>query len=196
MNAQNLSQNENQPNSQNTADNLDKTRYPIGNFEMPETISDPDTDQCIQTLKEFPAKLRHLVAEWTDEQLDTPYREKGWTVRQLINHLSDSHMNSFIRCKLALTEDNPTVKPYDEARWAELQDSINISIEPALLILEGLHQRWVHELKALTNKEMASTFFHPEQNCNISLREQISFYSWHCDHHFAQIKNLQAEKNW
>ncbi len=196
MNSQNQSQNGNQPNSQNEKDNLEHLRYPIGNFEMPESISDPETDASIQILKEFPAKLRNLVENLDDNQLDTPYRAKGWTVRQLVNHIADSHMNSFIRCKLALTENNPTIKPYDEARWAELQDSISIPVQPALRLLDGLHARWVHELKALTNRELNSTFFHPEQNRSITLREHIAFYAWHCEHHAAHIKNLKAEKNW
>lgn len=196
MDAQNKSQNENQPNSQNLSDNLEEKKYPIGNFETPETISDPETDVAIQTLKDFPAKLRELVEDLDDMQLDTQYREKGWTVRQLVNHLADSHINSYIRCKLALTENNPTIKPYDEAKWAELQDSINIPVQPALQLLEGLHQRWVHELKSLTNREMENTYFHPEQNRSISLREQIAFYAWHCEHHLAHIQNLKSQRNW
>ena len=177
-------------------DKLEQKKYPIGQFQCPEKISDPELDQFIRTIKEFPSKLKHLVENWTDEQLDTQYREGGWKVRQLINHLADSHMNSFIRFKLALTEENPTIKPYDEAKWAELQDSFNIEIKPALQILKGLHKRWVYEMKCLTNKELRSTFHHPEQNRNITLRESIGFYSWHCDHHFAHIINLKIEKGW
>lgn len=196
MNSQNKSQNGNQPNSQNEKDNLVQKRYPIGSFEMPESITDPETDVSIQVLKEFPARLRQLVENLNDEQLDTQYREKGWTVRQLVNHIADSHMNSFIRCKLALTENNPTIKPYNEALWAELQDSISISIQPALQLLEGLHARWVHELKALTNLELQSSFYHPEQNRSITLREHVAFYAWHCEHHAAHIQNLITERNW
>ncbi|WP_027376247.1 YfiT family bacillithiol transferase [Kaistella palustris] len=177
-------------------DNLELKKYPLGEFQIPEEISDPDIDECIKTLQNFPAKLENLIGNWTDEQLDTQYREGGWKVRQLVNHLSDSHMMSYIRFKLALTENNPAVKTYDEAHWAELQDSFSIGIDPALTILKGLHERWVYELKALTNREFDSTFYHPEQNRNISLRESLVFYAWHCDHHFAHIENLKKEKGW
>lgn len=178
-------------------DNLEHKKYPIGKFEIPTNISDIDIDDNTKILKNFPSKLKNLVEDWNDEQLDTQYREGGWTVRQLVNHLSDSHMNSYIRFKLALTENNPTIKPYDEAAWAELQDSINMPIEPALQILKGLHKRWVKELKSLTNREFdESTFFHPEQKKSITLRESLAFYAWHCDHHYAHIENLKKEKGW
>ena len=171
-------------------------KYPLGRFSAPEKISDVDVDEYIQVIKHFPSRLKNLVEHWTDEQLDTQYRKGGWRIRQLINHLADSHMNSYIRFKLALTEENPTIKPYDEAAWANLQDSFNIEIKPALQILKGLHKRWVYELKSLTNKEFESTFFHPEQNRKITLRESLAFYAWHCNHHFAHIENLKKEKGW
>ena len=177
-------------------DNLEQKKYPIGKFEQPKKITDQDIDRYIKMLKDFPSTLKNLVGNWSDAQLDTQYREGGWTVRQLVNHLSDSHMNSFIRFKLALTEDNPTIKPYDEAQWAELQDSFNMDIKPALQILKGLHKRWVFELRSLTNREFESTFHHPEQGRNISLRESLAFYAWHCDHHLAHIENLKKENNW
>ncbi|WP_234111346.1 MULTISPECIES: YfiT family bacillithiol transferase [Chryseobacterium] len=177
-------------------DNMEQKKYPIGKFTAPEQISDQQIDQYIKVLKDFPGKLKLLIENWTDDQLDTQYREGGWKVRQLVNHLADSHMNSYIRCKLALTEDNPTIKTYDEAKWAELQDSFNMEIKPALQILKGLHKRWVYELKSLTNKEFESTFFHPEQNRKITLRETLAFYAWHCDHHLAHIENLKKEKGW
>lgn len=176
--------------------NLELKKYPIGKFEIPENITDVEIDHYISTLKEFPTKLTKLVGNWNHEQLDTQYREGGWTVRQLVNHLADSHMNSFIRFKLALTEENPTIKPYNEAAWAELQDSFSMDIKPALQILKGLHKRWIYELKSLTNLEFESTFHHPEQYLNITLRESLAYYSWHCNHHFAHIENLKIEKNW
>jgi hypothetical protein len=177
-------------------DNLEHKKYPIGKFELSENISDQDLDRYIQTIKDFPSKLKHLVENWSDDQLDTQYREGGWKVRQLIHHLSDSHINSFIRFKLALTEDNPTIKPYDEAKWAELQDSFSMEIKPALQILKGLHKRWVYEMKCLTNRDFESTFFHPGENKKMSLKESVAFYSWHCNHHFAHIENLKLEKGW
>lgn len=177
-------------------DKLEQQKYPIGKFSPPEKISDQDLDRHIKIIKDFPTNLKNLVEDWNDDQLDTQYREGGWKVRQLINHISDSHMNSFIRFKLALTEDNPTIKPYDEAKWAELQDSFSMEIKPALQILKGLHKRWVFELKCLTNREFESTFFHPEENRKITLKESVAFYSWHCEHHLAHIKNLKKEKGW
>lgn len=177
-------------------DVLEQKRFPIGRFVAPANISDIEIDEFIKILKDFPAKLKNLVENWSDYQLDTPYRENGWTVRQLINHLSDSHMNSFIRFKLALTEDNPVIKTYDEAKWAELQDSFTMDIKPALQILKGLHKRWVYELKSLTNKEFESTFIHPKNHKTISLKDNLAFYAWHCNHHFAHIENLKNEKNW
>lgn|SRR5690606_7969408 len=177
-------------------DNIEQKKYPIGRFPEPSEISDQQIDGYIKTLKDFPNKLKNVVESWTDEQLDTQYREGGWKVRQLINHLADSSMNSYMRFKLALTEENPTIKPYDEQQWAELQDSFSIEIKPAIQTLKGVHKRWVYELKSLTNKEFESTFFHPGQNKSISLRENLAFCAWHCDHHFAHIDQLKKEKNW
>ncbi len=174
----------------------DLKKFPIGEYESPSEVTDTDLDDHILVLKQFPGKLKNLVADWDDDRLDTQYRDGGWTVRQLVNHVADSHMNSFIRFKLALTEDNPTVKTYNEAAWAELQDSFTIEIKPALQILRGLHKRWVHELKSLTNKEFESTFFHPELNRNVTLRESLAFYAWHCNHHLAHLQILKKERNW
>lgn len=175
---------------------MEEKKFPIGQFKKPEHISDVDLEQYIRVIKNFPGRLKNLIENFTDEQLDTQYREGGWTVRQLINHIADSHINSFIRFKLALTEENPTIKPYDEARWAELQDSINISVKPAMRMIKGTHQRWYTLLKTLTNKQFERTFHHPEQNENYDLRNYLAFYVWHCDHHFAHIENLKQEKGW
>lgn len=177
-------------------DKLEHKKYPIGKFQQPEKVTDVDIDKHIKTIKDFPSKLKYLVENLTDDQLDIQYRKGGWKIRQLIHHLADSHMNSFMRFKLALTEDNPTIKPYDEAQWAELQDSFSMDIKSSLQILKGLHKRWVYEMKSLTNKEFEHTFFHPEQSRNISLRESLAFYSWHCNHHFSHIENIIKEKGW
>lgn len=176
--------------------NPEPKRFPIGQFDEPEEISDTQLDEYIKTIKNFPAKLKDLIENFTDEQLDMPYREKGWTVRQLINHLADSHANSFIRFKLALTEDNPIIKPYHEAKWAELQDSTSISIKPAMRMLKGIHQRWYHLLKSLTNRQFERTFHHPKQNKDYNLRICLAHYVWHCNHHFAHIENLKKEQGW
>ncbi|QBO59137.1 YfiT family bacillithiol transferase [Chryseobacterium salivictor] len=177
-------------------DNSEYKKYPIGKFEEPQKITDQDIDRHIKTLNDFPARLKNLVQNWDTDQLDTQYRTGGWTIRQLINHLSDSSMNSYTRFKFALTEDNPTIKTYNEQQWAELQDSFSIDVKPAFQMLKGIHKRWVYELKSLTNKEYESTFHHPDQNRDITLKENLAFCAWHCDHHFAHINNLKLENNW
>lgn len=180
----------------NIMNDLDQKKYPIGKFEPSEPICDVKLDEHIKVIKNFPEKLKNLIEDFTDDQLDTPYREGGWTVRQLVNHIADSHINSFIRFKLAITEDNPTIKPYDEAKWAELQDSVNMPVKPAMRMIKGTHQRWTALLKTLTNKQFERTFHHPEMNKDYDLRYYLAFYVWHCDHHFAHIQNLKKEKGW
>ncbi|CAA7197486.1 YfiT family bacillithiol transferase [Chryseobacterium potabilaquae] len=175
---------------------LEKKKFPIGQFEQPENISDIELDYYIKVIKDFPGRLKNLIENFTEDQFNTQYREEGWTVRQLINHIADSHMNSFIRFKLAITENNPVIKPYDEAKWAELQDSLTISIKPAMRIIKGTHQRWVVLLKSLTNKQFARTFHHPEHHKDYDLRGYLAFYVWHCNHHFSHIENLKKERGW
>ncbi len=175
---------------------LEQKKFPIGPFQHPENICDIKLDEHIRVIKNFPGKLKDLIENFTDGQLDTPYREGGWTVRQLINHIADSHINSFIRFKLALTEDNPVIKPYDEARWAELQDSVHMPVKPAMRMIRGTHQRWTVLLNTLTNKQFERTFHHPEQNRDYNLRYYLAFYVWHCNHHYAHIENLKKEKGW
>ncbi len=176
--------------------NLEQKKFPIGQFQQPEHISDADISDYINVIEDFPKRIKKVTEGWSDEQLDTPYREGGWTVRQLVNHLADSHINSFTRFKLALTEDNPTIKPYDEAKWAELPDSLSMPIKPALRMLKGTHQRWAALLKQLSHEQFSRTFHHPEQNVDYDLRNCLAMYVWHCNHHFAHIDNLKTEKGW
>jgi len=175
---------------------LEQKKFPIGTFQQPENICDTRLDEHIRVIKSFPGKLKDLIENFTDDQLDMPYREGGWTVRQLVNHIADSHINSFIRFKLALTEENPVIKPYDEAKWAELQDSVHMPIRPAMRMIKGTHQRWTVLLNTLTNKQFERTFHHPEQNKDYNLRHYLAFYVWHCNHHYAHIENLKKEKGW
>ncbi|MDQ1096271.1 MULTISPECIES: YfiT family bacillithiol transferase [Chryseobacterium] len=175
---------------------LENKKFPIGRFNAPASISDAELEHYTRVIRNFPGKLKNLIEDFTDEQLDTQYREGGWTIRQLINHLADSHANSFIRFKLALTEDNPTIKPYDEARWAELQDSTAISIKPAMRMIKGTHQRWYVLLKTLTNRQFERTFHHPEHQEDHDLRYYLALYVWHCNHHFAHIENLKRDQCW
>ena|ERR1700690_321532 len=170
-------------------------RYPIGKFERPASLTDAERRAAIQQIEEAPARLRAAVAGLTDQQLDTPYRPGGWTIRQTIHHVADSHMNAFSRFKLALTEDVPTIKPYLEARWAELADS-KTPIAPSLAILEGLHQRWTVLLQSLAPADWSREFLHPEHNRKISLDQTLSLYSWHSRHHTAHITSLRERNSW
>lgn len=175
---------------------LEQLKYPIGKFENPEIVTEGQLAQWIATIAAFPAKLKHEVSHLTDEQLDTPYRPEGWTVRQVVHHCADSHINSFVRFKLALTEDKPTIKPYWEDRWATLPDGKTIPIEYSLMILEGLHYRWATLLNSLTTEDLIRTFIHPGQGREIELLENIGLYAWHSEHHLAHITALKKRENW
>lgn len=175
---------------------LEKLKYPIGKFNVPETITPELLNECIGVIETFPVKLKQEVEKLTDEQLDTPYRPDGWTIRQVVNHCSDSHMNSLMRFKLALTEDRPTIRPYFEDRWAELADSRTMPINAALKILDGIHERWIILLKSLSAKQLNRSFVHPEHGKESTLEETICMYAWHCQHHLAHITNLKKEQAW
>ncbi len=178
-----------------TAD-LEQLRYPIGNWNRPETSVPADTSSGIAVIREFPALLRAATAHLTDEQLDTPYRPGGWTVRQVVHHCADSHMNAFIRCKLALTEDKPTVKPYFEDQWAELKDGKTLPVEVSLRLLEALHQRWEVLLTSLTADQLQRSFIHPEHGTEFRLFQVISLYAWHSKHHLGHIHGLKERNGW
>jgi hypothetical protein len=170
-------------------------RYPIGRFKFEESITEEQRQRFIDQIEGTPAKLRAAVQGLSLEQLDTPYRPGGWTVRQVVHHLPDSHLNSYIRFKLALTEDEPTIKPYHEERWAELDDARNAPIEISLALLESLHRRWVLLLRSLAPQEFARTFKHPELGV-LSLDKNISVYAWHGRHHVAHITSLRERMDW
>lgn len=163
-------------------------KYPIGEFIKPEIISNEILDQWITTIKKFPEELFSEVQNLTEKELGYKYRPNGWNIHQVVHHCADSHMNSFIRFKLALTEDNPTIRPYFEDRWAEQSDYLNSPVILSLNIIEGLHKRWVILIKSLTNDELNRTFIHPEGNKEITLKENIGIYAWHCTHHLEHIK--------
>lgn len=171
-------------------------QYPIGKFQKPDEFTDEILIELINTLEDFPSKIRTETENLSDEQLDTVYRPGGWTIRQVVNHCADSHMNSLMRFKLALTEDEPEIKPYFEDRWAELEDSKNMNIDAALKMLEGIHERWTVLLRSLSKDQLSRTFIHPEHGMKFRLDENIAVYTWHCDHHLAHIKELKKRKNW
>lgn len=164
-------------------------QYPIGKFIFEGEPANEDINRWVNEIAQTPILLRQAVEDLSDEQLDTPYRPGGWTIRQVIHHLADSHMNSFIRFKLALTEHNPTIKPYQEDKWAELADS-SLPIEVSLLLLEVLHQRWVTLLRSLHVADFQKTFIHPESGVT-KLSYNIGLYAWHCRHHLAHITSLR-----
>jgi len=175
-------------------ENLEQLRHPIGRYQPPDKITQEQRTEWIRTLAELPFNLRKAIDGLTDAQLDTPYRPGGWTVRQLIHHLADSHMNSYVRFRLALTEDAPTIKPYDEAKWAELTDAASGPIQPSLQLLESLHSRLVSLLESFSEADYARTFVHPERG-NVRLDWNLGLYAWHSLHHVAHIAGLRRREN-
>ena len=169
-------------------------RYPIGHFQYDDSHSEEAVQQWIQTIEEFPARLKKLVAQYNEHQLDTPYREGGWTIRQVVHHVADSHMNAYIRFKLALTEDKPTIKPYNEKAWAEMIDTKSLPVSISLSLLSALHERWTTILKAMKPEDFQRTFFHPEYMELHQLNEILAMYAWHCNHHYAHIQLIEPLK--
>jgi len=170
-------------------------RYPIGKFKFPETVSPDDRSKFIDQIDATPARLRAAIAGLSPEQLETPYRPGGWTVRQVVHHVPDSHLNSYVRFKLALTEEEPTIKPYHEDRWAELADARTVPVEVSLALLDSLHRRWVALLRSLAPNDWARTFRHPELGL-VSLDKNLALYGWHGRHHEAHITNLRERMGW
>jgi hypothetical protein len=170
-------------------------RYPIGEFRPRSALTPGERAVAIEQIAQTPERLRAAIFGLNSEQLDTPYREGGWTVRQVVHHLPDSHMNSYIRFKLALAEQEPTIKPFDEARWAELRDSRLTSVEVSLALLDALHQRWIILLRAMRPEEFARRMNHPERGI-ISLDWILAESAWHGPHHTAQIVLLRERMGW
>jgi len=172
-------------------------RYPVGRFERPEAaLSARERVAAIDVLTAAPQEFRAAIKGLNDAQLDTPYRDGGWTVRQVIHHVPDSHMNAYVRCKLALTEDTPTIKPYDEAKWAELEDGRSPLVEDSLRLLESLHARWVYLLKRMQPSDFGRLLNHPEWKAPMSLDALLALYAWHSRHHAAHITELKKRKGW
>lgn len=170
-------------------------KYPIGKFALPNPPTEDTLREAIETIQTLPNLLEEAVTTLDDSKLDTPYRPGGWTVRQVVHHLADSHMNAFIRFKLALTEDNPTIKPYDEAAWAGLPDS-QLSILPSLEIVKCTHFKWSYLLENMTKADFNRTYFHPENKNSPKLADVTHMYSWHGVHHLAHIQHLALRQNW
>ena len=170
-------------------------RFPIGRYRPPHEITGAVREEWIGELESLPHKLRNAVAGLSDSQLDTRYRTGGWSVRQVVHHLPDSHMNSYVRFRLALTEDNPAIKAYEEDRWAELPDARESPLEASLLLLDGLHRRFTALLRSLTANDFARTFRHSDLG-EVRLDWTLGLYAWHSRHHVAHITNLRLRENW
>lgn len=170
-------------------------RYPVGKYERRETLTPSEREAMIANVAETPAWMRKAIAGLTDAQLDTPYREGGWTVRQVVHHVPDSHLNAYTRFKLALTEEHPTIRPYDEAKWAELSDSRDTPIETSLMLLETLHDRWLRLLRAMSDDDYRRTLNHPDSGV-MTVDGLLGLYAWHGRHHVAHITSLRERMGW
>ena len=169
--------------------------YPIGRFDWKAPVAAADRPRLIAEIESAPALLRQAIEGLDDRQLDTPYRPGGWTVRQVVHHLPDSHMNSYVRFRLALTEDEPTIKPYDEVRWANLHDASTLPPATSLQLLENLHARWVVLLRSMTDADVHRAFRHPALGL-VRLDTNLALYAWHGRHHTAHIAALRQRMNW
>ncbi|MFY9583632.1 MAG: bacillithiol transferase BstA [Candidatus Acidiferrales bacterium] len=170
-------------------------RYPIGEFSYPGEQTADERRRAIEEIEAAPVRLRAAVQGLSPQQLDTPYRSGGWTVRQVVHHVPDSHLNAYTRFKLALTEDEPTIKPYDEARWAELADVRTAALEVSLALLEALHQRWILLLRSLRPEDFRRTLRHPQRGV-MTLEQMLCYYAWHGRHHVAHITSLRERMGW
>lgn len=174
---------------------MDELRYPTGRFTRPDDLTVDQRRAAIETIATTPVQMRAAVRGLTDAQLDTPYRPGGWTVRQLVHHVPDSHANAYCRFKLALTEDTPTIKPYDEAAWALLDDTRTTPVETSLTMLDVLHDRWVRLLRAMSANDFARRLNHPE-NGMMNLDQLLALYAWHGPHHVAHVTKLRERAGW
>ena len=173
---------------------LENLKYPIGRDDNPPFTSE-NKDKSIDTIRLFPRQIKDITSKLTNEQLDSRYRPEGWSIRQVVHHCADSHMNALRRFKLALTEDNPTIKPYLEAEWAKLAD-YKLDIEISLGLLESIHKRWTVVLENMTESDFKRTYFHPESQKVSTMSEVLMHYDWHSRHHLAHIHNKVTRENW
>ncbi len=171
-------------------------RYPVGKFHWDAAVNEKEHPRLIAEIAETPAALRSAVAGLSREQLETPYRPGGWTVKQVVHHLPDSHLNAYTRFKLALTENEPTIKPYDEAAWAKLPDSAKVPHDVSLDLLESLHLRWVGLLRSLNAADFRRTLKHPERERVMTLGQLLALYAWHGRHHVGHILALRKREGW
>jgi len=176
-------------------DSLETLQYPIGRFHLPDSSTPGERKEWIRAIAKTPTALRRAISGLTPDELDSPYREGGWTVRQVVHHYADDHMNSYIRFKLALTENEPAVKSYSEPLWAEVPDARTGPVEPSLKLLEALHERWVSAWQSLQPAEWKRAFLHPDRG-PVTLDQLACLYAWHGRHHVTQIERLRERKGW
>jgi hypothetical protein len=174
---------------------MNDLRYPIGKFSAVPSVSADSRKAMIRQIAEAPAALRAAVDGLTDQRFETPYRPGGWTVRQVVHHVADSHMNAYCRFKFALTEDNPTIKPYDEAAWANVADTAGTPPAVSLALLEALHQRWIVLLESMSERDFARPLHHPDHG-QIALDWMLQLYAWHGRHHTAHVTELRKREGW
>lgn len=170
---------------------IEQLKYPVGKIIFPEIINEQLIQEYKAVIENFPRNVRAEVEDLTKNELLFRYRSEGWTIQQVVNHCIDSHTNSVIRFKLALTEENPTIRPYEEQLWAELPDTLNYNMGKALVLLESVHDRWSFLLQNMNEDDFKRTFIHPDGNEQISLKENICIYAWHCEHHLQHIINAK-----
>lgn len=175
---------------------LEQLKYPIGKFEISPDYDADMRAKMIANIKSFPQRLTTVVMELNEEQLDTPYRPEGWTVRQVIHHVADSHINSYIRFRWTLTEETPNIKAYDEKLWAELPDAKSAPIKFSLNLLKAVHARWTLLMERMSDDDFSKELGHPEWKNNLSLDKMLQLYNWHCDHHLAHITTLMEREGW
>lgn len=175
---------------------MEKLRYPVGRLALDAPISEADHNRLIDEIAATPRKLRDAVSGLSAGQMVTPYREGGWTVSQLVHHVAESHMQAYSRCKFALTEEKPIIKPYDEAKWAETPDVAATPAEVSLSLLEALQARWVNLLRGLTAEQMQRAYFHPEHGRLITIERTLGMYAWHGRHHVAHVTELRQRRGW
>lgn len=173
---------------------LEHLRYPVGKFAMPEHFTPEQLDHWIADIDHFPMNLKHALEDLSEQNLDLPYRDGGWCIRQIVHHVADSHMNAFIRTRLALTENNPTIKAYNQDAWGNLVDSRSAPVEWSLLIIEGVHRRWASVLRRV--EDWGAGFVHPEQQRTYRLDQMLALYHWHSRHHLAQITEIRQHAGW
>ena len=174
--------------------NIEELKYPIGKYSPIKEPSSKQLVKWIQTLEDFPNKIKAICENLSDEEKNYCYRPDGWAIKQVVHHCADSHMNSFIRFKLALTENSPTIRPYFEERWADLHDSLSGNLTDSFNILKGVHSKWALLIKNLSQNQLLLEFVHPESGKSFCLAETVGLYAWHCDHHYQHVMNALAAK--